>query len=195
MHTKLRIVAGSLRGRKLNCRVSPQLRPAPQMVREALFSILGAGIAGQPFYDLFAGTGAIGMEAVSRGAFPVTFVERDARAASEIEAHLRAFDVADQARVVRGDVYRWLEPWDPPLGPVNVFLGPPYGDLDQRADDLAQLLTKLQTRVPAGSVLVLQAETAPILSELPDVSSWERRQYGRNLLLFWVKPDLSQTPA
>ena len=94
MRVQLRIVSGSLRGRKLQCTVNPALRPAPQMLREALFSILGTAVPGRPFYDLFAGTGAIGLEALSRGAQPVVFVERDFRVAGEIEHHLQAFGVA-----------------------------------------------------------------------------------------------------
>src|SRR5689334_2118201 len=106
MRAQLRIVAGSLRGRKLNCVVEPGLRPTPDMVREALFNILGNAVPGRPFFDLFAGTGAVGLEALSRGAAPVEFIEREPRAASSIIKHLHAFDVADQARVYKADVYR-----------------------------------------------------------------------------------------
>src|SRR5208337_4003088 len=75
MRTQIRIVAGSLRGRKLSCTVNPNLRPTPQMVREALFSILGNAVPNRPFFDVFAGTGVVGLEAVSRGATMVTLVE------------------------------------------------------------------------------------------------------------------------
>src|SRR5437588_2166301 len=105
--TQLRIVAGSLRGRKLTVVVHPGLRPTPQMVREALFSILGNAIPGRPFFDIFAGSGVIGLEALSRGAARVTFIERDNRLARDIEQHVRAFGVADEALVVRADAYRW----------------------------------------------------------------------------------------
>src|SRR5437773_8555183 len=101
MRAQLRIVAGSLRGRKISCSVHPDLRPTPQMVREALFSILGNAIPGRAFFDVFAGTGIIGLEALSRGASRVTFVERDNRLARDIEAHVRKFDVANAAIVVR----------------------------------------------------------------------------------------------
>src|ERR1700730_9459795 len=103
MRAELRIVAGSLRGRKLVCTIHAGLRPAPQMLREALFSILGDAVPGRPFYDLFAGTGAVGLEALSRGARPVVLVERDYRVAAEIERHLERFGVAGQAHVVRAD--------------------------------------------------------------------------------------------
>jgi len=79
MKTQIRIVAGSLRGRKLTVQVSANLRPTPQRVREALFSILGNAVPGRPFYDVFAGTGVVGLEALSRGASSATFVERDFR--------------------------------------------------------------------------------------------------------------------
>ncbi|HYV36419.1 MAG TPA: RsmD family RNA methyltransferase, partial [Gemmataceae bacterium] len=94
MRVQLRIVAGSLRGRKINSHVSPELRPTPQMVREALFSILGNAVPERPFFDLFAGTGANGLEAISRGGSFVYFVERDFRLAQEIDNHLKAFGVA-----------------------------------------------------------------------------------------------------
>src|SRR5947209_19305578 len=111
MRVQLRIVSGSLRGRKLTCTVSPALRPAPQMLREARFSILGEAVPGRPFFDLFAGTGAVGFEAISRRAARVVFVERDFRVATELEPPLQDFGVAVQAAVVGRDAYRWAECW------------------------------------------------------------------------------------
>src|SRR5437870_9454414 len=107
--TQLRIVAGSLRGRRLACHVHPGLRPTPQMVREALFSILGNAVPDRPFYDVFAGTGVIGLEAVSRGARSVAFVERDFRLVAELEKHIAAFGVGDTTNIIRSDVYHWAQ--------------------------------------------------------------------------------------
>src|SRR5436853_7862325 len=114
MRTQLRIVAGALRGRKLTCTVNPELRPTPQMVREALFSILGNAVPGRPFLDVFAGTGVVGLEALSRGASAVTFVERDFRLVDELEKHLEAFGVGDRTAIAKADVYRWGERWQAP---------------------------------------------------------------------------------
>ena len=75
---ELRIVAGSLRGRKVKAVVHDDLRPTPQIVREALFSILGNAVPGRPFFDIFAGTGVHGLEAISRGATEAVFVEHAA---------------------------------------------------------------------------------------------------------------------
>src|SRR3954470_6749495 len=126
MRTQLRIVAGSLRGRKLTCTVNPSLRPTPQMVREALFSILGNAVPDRPFYDVFAGTGANGLEALSRGASFVYLIERDFRLAQDIAHHLKAWGVGRQAQVVRTDAYRWAAQWHPPREPVNLFISPPF---------------------------------------------------------------------
>src|SRR3954468_20341044 len=119
--TQIRIVAGSLRGRKLTVLVHAGLRPTPQRVREALFSILGNAVPERPFVDVFAGTGVVGLEAISRGASQTLFIERDARLGNDIEKRLREFGVADKAQLYRTDVYRWAERWLPPAGAGRVF--------------------------------------------------------------------------
>ncbi|HEY7153466.1 MAG TPA: RsmD family RNA methyltransferase, partial [Gemmataceae bacterium] len=187
MRTQIRIVAGSLRGRKLTCTVNPTLRPTPQRVREALFSILGDAVPERPFFDVFAGTGVVGLEALSRGAACVTFVERDFRLIGDLERHIAAFDVADKARIARTDVYRWIERWQAPDEAVTVFLSPPFRDFEHQLDDLLSVIALLQERVRPGSVIVLQAEETATLDELPARAEWDERRYGRNHLLIWVK--------
>jgi 16S rRNA (guanine(966)-N(2))-methyltransferase RsmD len=184
---QLRIVSGALRGRKITCSVNPNLRPTPDRVREALFSILGNAVPDTPFFDVFAGTGVVGLEAISRGATTATFVERDFRLVEDLEQHLDQFGVRDRARIARTDVYRWAERWQPPDQPVCVFLSPPFADFQHRTDEMLALVATLQARLPAGSVLVLQGEECPLLAELPDRPRWDERRYGRNHLLFWTK--------
>ena len=193
MRTQLRIVAGSLKGRKLTFTINPALRPTPQMVREALFSILGDAVPGRPFYDVFAGTGVIGLEALSRGAASVLFVERDFRLSAELERNIVAFGVRASARIARSDVYRWIERWQPPAEPVVAFLSPPFADYERRLDDLLSLTAQLQDKVHPGSVVVLQSERGVSLDGLPDRANWEERSYGRNGLFLWVKD--SEAPA
>ena len=144
------------------------------MVREALFSILGNAVPDRPFFDVFAGTGVVGLEALSRGAASVIFVERDFRLIAELERHIAAFGVGGPARIARSDVYRWVERWQPPAEPVNVFLSPPFADFERRLDDLLGVVGELQRKVHPGSVVVLQAERGVSLDELPD-----RHQLGR----------------
>src|SRR6516162_5826246 len=140
MRAQLRIVSGELRGRKVEYVLNPNLRPTPDMVREALFSILGNAVPDRPFFDVFAGTGVVGLEAISRGASRVTFVERDFRLAAEIGAHVQTFGVAGQAVLARTDVYRWGERWQVPAEPVNVFFSPPFADFERRPEELIGLV-------------------------------------------------------
>lgn len=187
MRTTLRIVAGSLRGRKVTCNVHPDLRPTPQMVREALFSILGNAVPGRVFVDLFGGTGVVGLEAVSRGAKQSIIVERDFRQAQEIEQHIRAFGIYGQTKLYRTDVYRWIASWHPPKEPVNVFISPPFPDLQERPEQMLEALATLRERVADESVLILQSERDAAIEESPDLANWEYRTYGRNVLMLWQK--------
>jgi 16S rRNA (guanine(966)-N(2))-methyltransferase RsmD len=157
------------------------------MVREALFSMLGDAVPDRCFIDLFAGTGAVGLEALSRGAARVRFIERDSRSAMAIDRHLHDFGVQDRAVVERADAYRWVNHWQGAKEPVNFFLGPPYADLTRRAEDILALIATLQEKVDEDSIIVLQAEQADILKRLPDMANWKTRRYGRNMLLIWVK--------
>jgi 16S rRNA (guanine(966)-N(2))-methyltransferase RsmD len=198
MRTQIRIVGGSLRGRKLISQVPPGVRPTPDMVRQALFSILGNAIPNRPFFDVFAGTGIVGMEAISRGSGPVTFVERDFRHVAEIEHHLKHFGIAERGNIIKADVYRWANRWQAPPEPVNVFVSPPFADYTGRPEEMLLLATELRQRVHPESVLVLQAdrERFPVL---PAQEQWEERRYGRNILFLWVKesppsPDATPTP-
>jgi 16S rRNA (guanine(966)-N(2))-methyltransferase RsmD len=185
--TQVRIVSGSLKGRRLICTVTDDLRPTPQMVREAYFSILGDAIPNRPFYDIFAGTGALGLEAISRGAKSATFLEHDFRLAGAIDHYLADFGVRAKGHVVRVDVYRWVERWQPHAQePANVFVSPPFADLQNRLPEFMQFIAWLQDKLPLGSVLTVQAEEGFPEGDLPG-SGWERRQYGRNLLLIWLK--------
>jgi len=185
--TEVRIVAGSLRGRKIACFVHPGLRPTPQMVREAFFSILGNAIPGRPFFDLFAGTGVVGLEAVSRGAARAWLIEQDPKQAAAIQRAADDFGVADRVTVVRADAYRWTERWLPPPGPVNVYLSPPFPDLTERAEAFLALVKMVWDKCPVESVVVVQAELGFATAGMPDADQWEVRTYGRNLLLIRVK--------
>jgi 16S rRNA (guanine(966)-N(2))-methyltransferase RsmD len=175
--------------------VTPGLRPTPDMVRQALFNILQDVVPGRPFFDVFAGTGIVGMEALSRQAASATFVERDFRQIAQIDENLKQFHVADRARIVKADVYRWAERWQPPSEPVNVFLSPPFADYAQQPDAMRALIERLQVSVSPGSVLVVQADRDEPFAILADKEAWEERHYGRNILLIWVKEPPSSPPS
>ena len=132
----LRIIGGSWRGRKLRFAAGADIRPTPDRVRETLFNWLGTRVAGARCLDLFAGSGALGLEALSRGAAHVTFVEQDATAALELRARLSEWQAPDSC-VERGDALRFLAGTPTPFG--IVFLDPPFaaGLLGPAADRLA----------------------------------------------------------
>ncbi|HEX3152252.1 MAG TPA: RsmD family RNA methyltransferase [Gemmataceae bacterium] len=191
---EIRIVAGSLRGRKVKTVVHDELRPTPQRVRESLFSILGNAIPGRPFFDLFAGTGVHGLEAISRGGSEAIFVELDAKLANAIDAKMREWGIANQGHVLRADVYRWAERWIPPQVPVNLFLSPPFIDLTERYQAFLKLIQLLADKAPMESCLCIQAEDGFPTEQLPGVN-WDVRKYGRNVLAIWVKEEPAAVEA
>jgi len=144
----LRVVAGRFKGRRLAAPRGTRTRPTADRVREALFSMLG-DVGGARVLDLYAGSGALGIEALSRGADSAVFVERDAKAVAAIERNLAAVGVEET--VVRQDVERFLARAD---GAFDlVFCDPPY-------DSAARLAGPLAEHLPA-----LCAEDARIVTE------------------------------
>jgi 16S rRNA (guanine966-N2)-methyltransferase len=137
----LRIIGGSWRGRKLRFPRAPDIRPTPDRVRETLFNWLGARVQGARCLDLFAGSGALGLEALSRGAAEVIFVERDAAAARELHARLADWGAVGGA-VERADALRYLEREARPF--EVAFLDPPFA---------SPLLATAAARLEAGGWL------------------------------------------
>jgi 16S rRNA (guanine966-N2)-methyltransferase len=135
----VRIVAGSYKGRRLHAPPGARTRPTADRVREALFSILGP-LDGERVLDLFAGSGALGIEALSRGAGEAVFVDSDARAVAAIRRNLEA--IGADARVERRDALDYLRgASEPPFD--LVFLDPPYSSASQLAGPLSERLPAL----------------------------------------------------
>lgn len=194
--TQVRIVAGRLRGRKLHVVVKEGMRPTPQLVREAYFSMMGNAIPGRLFYDVFAGTGVVGLEAVSRGALAARLIENDSRQAADIQKHADLFGISRDVQVLKADAYRWAEHWQPSgTAPVNFFLSPPFADLHQRLERFLNLVQTLLSKAPPDSVLTLQVERGFPLERLPDLPAWDIRRYGRNLLMVYVVPARERSPG
>ena len=128
----MRVIAGSHRGRRLSGPEGTALRPTSDKVRQAIFSILGSQVSGGRFLDLYAGTGAVGIEALSRGASAVTFVESDPKAVQLLQKNLRTCQLLDQAQVHPGRTAAFLDQKDWWSGPYDVlFADPPYAALDE----------------------------------------------------------------
>ena len=131
----MRVVAGEFKGRRLSAPRGMLTRPTADRVREALFSMLG-DVAGASVLDLYAGSGALGIEALSRGAAGAVFVERDTRAAAAIERNLASLGI--EAPIARQDVLRFLARAE---GAFDlVFCDPPYDSASRLAGPLAERL-------------------------------------------------------
>ncbi|MFT3880006.1 MAG: RsmD family RNA methyltransferase [Gemmatales bacterium] len=189
MQYRVRIIAGELGGRKIEVKLDPNLRPMSDRARGALFNILANVIPDQPFYDIFAGSGAVGLEALSRGAGQTTFIEKDGLAVQAILKHAKAFGVADRTRVLQVDAYRWIEKGAIPTVPANYFLGPPYTDIETHKEAIIWMVTVLKSKVAVGSSIVLQTDDDFDAKLLPDADLWDVRRYGRNQLAIWIQPD------
>ena len=132
----MRVIAGKYRSRLLKSLKGSALRPTSDRLRETLFNVLGPNVTGSRFLDVFAGTGAVGIEALSRGATDVLFIENHAPAAVLIRRNLESLAITNGAQVLPLDALRALEkiarrhnPTDPAFD--FVFLDPPYAEKDQ----------------------------------------------------------------
>jgi 16S rRNA (guanine966-N2)-methyltransferase len=142
----MRIISGELKGRRLKAPDWPGLRPTSDKLRETLFNVLGPSVRGARVLDAYAGSGAVGIEAISRGAAHVTFVERDRRAADLIAANLAHCGVTDRYAIIRVDFARA----EPQLaGEFDIlFLDPPYGNAElESALSAAALLSSDDAQV------------------------------------------------
>ena len=172
---KLRVSGGEARGRRL--RAPKNIRPTQGMVRQAIFNIVGPRIEGAEVLDLFAGSGALGIEALSRGAARVTFVDQQPRGLAILRQNLDALGFKARAQVVRGDVVRWLEASPDAIKSATfVFLDPPYEDVV-----LDRALNVLDREVTEATVLAEHSrrQTLPTLSRL---RLDRERRYGDTLV-------------
>ncbi len=140
----MRVIAGQFRSRQLRSLPGTDIRPTSDRLRETLFNVLCAGnpeaLAGSAWIDLYAGTGAVGIEAISRGAGMVHFVESSKAAADLIAANLRSLGIARGFQIVRTDAAKALRQLESSGGLADyVFLDPPYSMQDEYAKSLAAL--------------------------------------------------------
>jgi 16S rRNA (guanine966-N2)-methyltransferase len=162
----VRIIGGGWRGRRVNFPDVPGLRPTPDRVRETLFNWLQHAVAGARCLDLFAGSGALGLEALSRGATTLVFVEQAVAAARALQEQLIRFGGSPKARVVEMGAARYLRTPAPAFD--IVFLDPPYG-----RDALAEYIPMLDAGnwLNVGGLVYLENEKTAGVPALPP--HWE----------------------
>lgn len=179
-HPTVRVIAGTARGRKLRTPSSDSVRPTSDKVRGAIFNVLAArrDLRGATVLDLFAGTGALGIEALSRGASRAVFVEKDARTAALVEENLELTRFRDAARVVKADAER-LD-----LGSLGaydlVFADPPYA-----LAAASRAVASLGAVLGEGGIAVVEHRRGGEPPVPAGLEAFDRREYGSTGVTFF----------
>jgi 16S rRNA (guanine966-N2)-methyltransferase len=175
----MRIIAGERRGHRIDGPKDHHTRPTSDLVRESFFNILRADVVDRVVVDLFAGTGALGLEALSRGAARALFVEQNRLNVALIHRNVSHLRYEDRVRVLATDAYRWVRGFEPlDDRPMLVLLDPPYRDYDLRPRKVYQLLEELGARLTEGSVIAVESGRTLDQGVLPEVDTWDIRRYG-----------------
>ena len=200
----MRITGGELGGRNLKVPKSDAIRPTQDRVREALFNIIQFEIAGANFLDLFAGSGAVGLEALSRGAKSVTFVEANRRHLMVLKENLGSLvpsgasagtdrvgadflgplSILNDTTVIAADAYRWLSTYSGPGFSIG-FADPPYALGEEKG--YASVLATLAERgvICPGGLFIAEMTAVQKAEETPGWNLIRDRTYGKTRLCIW----------
>ncbi len=174
---RLRVIAGEFRSRLLRSVPGDDTRPTPDRLRETLFNVLAPEIAGAVFLDAYAGTGAVGIEALSRGAARAIFIERARRAVEVIRRNMAELGIAERAEVLPGKTLPMLERVSADI----VFLDPPYA-LEREYDEALAILGERPPRL----VVAQHASRHELKAEYGALVRTRVLKQGENALSFYV---------
>jgi len=184
----MRVIAGEYKGRKLLSPDGYKLRPTPEKVREALFSILAAEVDGAVCLDLFAGCGSLGIEALSRGADRCFFVDISPGSISLLRDNLASVGTDDKAQIIRGDfkkAIKTLRENDPEAKIDIAFIDPPF---DSGYYDVVMKLLADYDIMRAGGIVVIESDDSRNEHiDFRGFSLGDVRKYGRVRLEFWLR--------
>lgn len=172
-----RIIGGELKGKRLPFTPDGRTRPMKDRVREVLFDLVGPAVKNALAIDLFAGSGALGFEAVSRGAAAAVLAERHFPTADQLKKTAANLGIAGCVDVRPGDVLLWAKRM-PPLDasrPWVVFFSPPWAMFHERTADLMALIELFRQSAPVGSRLVVEADDTFAAASLPAAEQWTCR--------------------
>lgn len=180
--TILRIIGGRHRGRQLSYSGDKVTRPMKDDVRESLFNLVGGWVSDRWAVDLFAGTGAVGLEAVSRGATHATLIERHFPTARIIRENVRTLEEDDKVTVATSDAFFWTRqylknPVPPVEGPWAVFCCPPWPMFQHKKAELLELIGQWHQLLPPDSMMVVESDARFDPAQLPDAEAWISRDY------------------
>ena len=182
----MRITGGEFGGRNLKVPKSDAIRPTQDRVREALFNIIQFEVAGCDFLDLFAGSGAVGLEALSRGAKSATFVERERRHLAVLKENLSLLCSPSTftSFVVAADCYRWIASYSGPGFTIG-FADPPYALGEEKG--YASVLVTLAARgvIRPGGLFVAEMTAVQKAEETPGWQLLRDRVYGKTRICIW----------
>ena len=174
----IRIIGGTMRGRAIRYDGDPATRPMKDRVREAAFNLLGPTIKGKRVIDLFAGTGAMAFEAISRGATSAMLVDRrfpNARLIRETAAELK---IEDRIDIFSGDTFLWVQrEMKEVVEPTVIFCCPPYDFYLERWQQLSAMIDGILALVPSGSLMLVESDERFETTQLPDAIEWDVRAY------------------
>ena len=193
---KLRIVGGELKGRQFSYSGDKRTRPMKDNTREALFNLIGGWVPGKAVFDLFSGTGAIGLEAISRGAHHALVVERHFPTAKLIRENATALGVDEKITVESSDAFFWFrqfkkqkESW--PTVAWAVFICPPYALFETDTDSLVELIRFAMENAPPESLVVVEFDDRFPIENLPNDSLWKIRQYPPAIIAVYRKDSVA----
>lgn len=193
---EFRLIAGEFRGRRLSYQGDPGLRPMKDRTREALFNRLRNCIEGMHAIDLFAGTGAVGLEALSRGAVHLTAWEFHARTAQSLRQNVARLACSDQADIYSGDALALGS--HPHLAsllkadaaaPWCVFCCPPYAFYTSQEQAMMDLIANFMRQAPEGSIFVVESDQNWPGAALPESQQWDAHAYSPATLWIHWPPD------
>lgn len=184
----VRIIGGDLRGRTLAYSGDLRTRPMKDRLREAVFNLIAERIRGKHAIDLFAGTGALGIEAVSRGATRATLIERHLPTAKLIEQNSRTLGIDDRIEACFSDAFVWGKRFTAADEPLAVFCSPPYEFYASRREAMLGLIERLWQLSPTGSIFAVEADDRFDFSLLPQPELWFVRAYPPAVVGIGEKP-------
>ena len=182
--SSLRIIGGKLRGQTIRHSGDARTRPMKDRVREAIFNLVGPAITQRQILDLFAGTGAIALEALSRGASQALLLEQHFPTVRLVEENAASLKLSEQVEVIGTDTFFWVThrlPAQETLTgdtPWVIFCSPPYLFYTQRWPEMEQLIHSIARLAPPQSLFVLEADQNLDLAQLPWADQWDIRTYA-----------------
>lgn len=181
----MRVISGKAKGKKLLAPRGKNTRPITDMIKEALFNILGAGIADSAFLDLFAGSGSVGIEALSRGAQKVVFADSNLEAIQTINNNLENCGLRNNSEVYRQDVFRLIEILEKKHIRFDyIYVDPPF-DQEHIFDKIMMRLGTGQVLNPEGIIIIRTSRKKTMNNNYKVLSRFRMNQYGESVLHYY----------